>query len=142
MISIVNHLSACAEVALEGNYFREQPLESFYDKGHNWYLTLKVDIVQNTVTLTLEGEQGDGKPEVITHEVNGQIIKSVRERAFVIKSPSIWTYNCETMATTTINFLLCYLVNAVYNNNTAPEGLAKHLQEQIKYLLGADINIY
>lgn len=141
MISIVNHLSACTEVALEGDYFREQPLESFYDEGV-WSLILKVDIRQNTVTLTLEGEQGDGKPEFNTHEVNGQIIKSVRKRAFTIKSPSIWTYNCKIMATATINFLLCYLVHAVYNDSIAPEDMAKHLQDQFKYLLGADINIY
>ena len=143
MKSLVNHLSACAEVALEGKYYRTQDLAELYENPDSYVaLQLIIDVVANEIQLTVKAKIND-KNAKSEHFVNGQLIKATRAESFEIISPKIWTYNSADMAEACVKFMFAYIIHAAsLNDDVDGLALAKHLQHEFKYLLDVDITLF
>lgn len=143
MRSILSHLSAASEQALQGEYHRVQNLAELYENTDSYVaLELIINVVANEIQLTVKAKINDKNAES-EHVVNGKLIKATRAEGFEIISPKIWTYNSVNMAEACVKFMLAYIIHAAsfcpYVDGLA---LAKHLQEQFKYLLDVDITLF
>lgn len=143
MKSLINHLSACAEVSLLGEYHRAQNLAELYENPDSYVtLELLIDVVSNEIQLTIKAKIHD-KNAKSEHVVNGKLIKATRAEGFEIISPKIWTYNSFDMAEACVRLMVTWIIHAASLNSYVDGlALAKHLQDQFKEYLDVDIKLF